>query len=245
VVASVAKGQDPKQFEDIIKSLEGAKVEGVDPEKVKQAKEAYGNLIQRMENPAPSASGQIQIVQPNQPDQNARLEMTGSPSSISLSAWQEQQLAQLTRDYEVKSANYRQLQQRMERARTTRRLGESDEGLKFKILEPARLPLRPYKPNMFKLGMFGLFLGMFVGAGLVFLVEYLDQSFQSAEELQVAMALPVLGSISTIVTEADLEEQREKMKHWLSIKNHTIYAVKTVRENVTRQVDNLLVRWKV
>ncbi len=248
VATSIAKGQDPKAFEEMLKSLEqpGQAVQGLDPEKVKLARDAYGALIDRMEGPATTKTNQqVQIVPSTIQGQNPRLEMSGSPTSISLSPWQEQRMAQLTRDYQVQAGTYQHLQERMQRAKITRRLGESDEGLKFKILEPARLPLRPYKPNMMKLALFGLFLGAFVGAGVVFLVEYLDQSFQSSEELQTALAIPVLGSIATIITEADLEAQRERMKHWLSIKNNTLSTFRFLREKVGGGVDRFLVRWKV
>ena len=84
------------------------------------------------------------------------------------------------------------IKQRLERAKITQQLGESDDGLRFRILEPARLPLRPVRPNFWRIGFFALILGVFVGFGAVFAAEYLDQSFQSAEDLQLALALPVV-----------------------------------------------------
>ncbi|MCM8812093.1 MAG: hypothetical protein NC910_03470 [Candidatus Omnitrophica bacterium] len=258
VANSIAKGQDPQLYQDLLTVLEvpaqEKELKGIDQEKVKLAKEAYGALVERMEKPVPvsqrpgaPAGAQVQVItRADDPAMGGSVEVFGGgPTSVALSPWQEQKLAQLTRDYQVHAGTYQHLQERMQRAKITRRLGESDEGLRFRILEPARLPLRPVRPNMFKLGLFGLFLGIFVGAGVVFLVEFLDQSFQSTDELQAALALPVLGSISTILTEEDLEAQRERIKHWLALKRHVVTAFKTVRNGVAQQVDRFLVRWKV
>jgi hypothetical protein len=162
---------------------------------------------------------------------------------LSLSPREEQELARLTRDYKVHAKTYQQMQERLERARTTQRLEESESGMKFKVLEPARLPLRPARPNFVKIFIFSLFLGMFVGAGAAFLAEYLDQSFQSAEDVQTSLELPVIGSISTIVTEDDLEARRRHRKGWVTFKNQ-LHLVRTyVLNPIWARVDRVMVRW--
>ena len=141
------------------------------------------------------------------------------------------------------------MHRRMEQAKVTQRLGESDEGVKFKILEPARLPLRPIKPNFLKIFIFSLLLGLFIGAGIAFLAEHLDQSFQSAEELQTASELPVLGSISAIVTEQDLVDDRQRLKDRFAIRRQWTFLhtqiVQPLRAVLGQRLDALLVRWKL
>src|SRR3990167_9078283 len=94
---------------------------------------------------------------------------------------------------------------RLERAKMTQRLGESDEGTKFKVIEPARLPLKPVKPQPWAMFWSALGIGLMVGVCAAFGAEFLDQSFQTSEDLQAAVALPVIGSISRIVTAQDIE----------------------------------------
>ncbi|MBI3324731.1 MAG: hypothetical protein HYZ92_05575 [Candidatus Omnitrophica bacterium] len=260
VAQSIAKGQDPAMHQGLIKLLGGESVAGIDPQTAKAAQEAYASWVKRLDNPTPpqpamaaAPSAPSPAEPPALPGESRAVESSPAPSlasaedpvSISLGPWQLQELARLNRDHEVTEKTYEHLQERFERAKITQRLGESDEGIKFKVLEPARLPLRPVKPNMLKIAIFSLVMGLFVGAGVAFVAEYLDQSFQSGEELQGELALPVLGTISTIMTEQDLRQRRARWKQWLSAKAH-LAAVRThVAAPIGRRVDALLMRWKI
>lgn len=245
IASSVAKGHDAALFEDLVQALDQSQPQPAADPKIRMAQEAYAAWVDRLDNPSqiPQAAGpQVQVVTEGETG-GARLEVIGaSPASISLAPWQEQELARLTRDSQVNASTYQHLKQRLEQANLTQRLGESDEGLKFKILEPARLPLKPVKPNMVKVLFFALLLGIFVGAGVAFAAEYLDQSFQSAEEVQAALELPVLGSISTIVTEADIERRRERIKAWVSIQRWRAALERGTRP-ILQRIDRLLLDW--
>ena len=114
---------------------------------------------------------------------------------------QEQELARLTRDTTVNERLYAMFLERLETARISEELEDSENKTKFKIIEPARFPLKPVKPNKLELGLMGLLLGAMAGFGCIYLVEYNDQSFKGVEELKSFFDLPVLGAISEIVTE--------------------------------------------
>lgn len=246
IASSVAKGHDAALFKDLVQALDHSQPQqAASNPKIRMAQQAYAAWVERLDNPSqlPQPAGpQVQVVTEGETGA-ARLEVIGAgPTSISLAPWQEQELARLTRDYQVNASTYQHLKQRLEQANLTQRLGESDEGLKFKVLEPARLPLKPVKPNMIKVLFFALLLGVFVGAGVAFAAEYLDQSFQSAEEVQVALAAPVLGSISTIVTEEDIERRRARMKAWLSVQRWRTTLEQGVRP-IWQRIDRLLLDW--
>ncbi|MDP3722645.1 MAG: GNVR domain-containing protein, partial [Candidatus Omnitrophota bacterium] len=249
IATAMVKGHDPSFYEDLMKVLSDttASAKPQDPA-LQRAMEAYQAIVKRMDNPmapAPAAATPpIQVVTTPGGAADAAFEVLGAESaSLSLSPREEQELVRLTRDYRVHSKTYQSMQGRLERAKTTERLEASDEGMKFKVLEPARLPLRPIRPNFVKLFFFSLMLGMVVGAGIAFVAEYLDQSFQSAEEVQVALELPVIGSISTIVTEADVEAQHRRRMSWMSWKAN-IARFKTYMINpIWARVDRVMVRW--
>ena len=135
------------------------------------------------------------------------------------------------------------MQRRLERARITQRLGESDESTKFKVIEPARLPFKPVSPNLWLIFTSSLAAGVGVGICAVFTAEYLDQSFQTAEEVQAALALPVIGSISTIVTEGDLSIRRKRYKSWMSYGDQLERVKARVIRPVWARIDQALVRW--
>ncbi len=102
---------------------------------------------------------------------------------------------------------YNLLLERLETARITQSLEASKEGTRYTILDPARLPLRPVKPNKVLVLFMGLFIGACVGMGLVFSAELFDNSFLGLDEAKVFLGLPILGGISKIITHNDLKAQ--------------------------------------
>ena len=110
----------------------------------------------------------------------------------------EQIYAQLTRDVGVTSTIYNNLLNKMEEARVSRELELKEKTDRFRIVEPAQIPLRPIKPNIFKLLLLGAVLGVFTGVAFALLAEFLDRSFDSVEDLQGRLSIPVLGSITMI-----------------------------------------------
>lgn len=64
---------------------------------------------------------------------------------------------------------------------------------KYKVVEPARTPLEPTKPDRIKIVILGIVLGMAIGAGAATAVELMDSSFKKVEDVQDTLGLPVLG----------------------------------------------------
>jgi uncharacterized protein involved in exopolysaccharide biosynthesis len=121
---------------------------------------------------------------------------------------QEQELARLTRDAEVNEKLYAVLLERLETARISQRLEDSENKTKFKIVEPARLPLKPTKPNKVKFSFLGLLLAIMGGSGCIYLMEYIDSSFKGVNNLKSSFDIPVLGIVSKIITEKDIRNSK-------------------------------------
>lgn len=63
------------------------------------------------------------------------------------------------------------------------------------VIQKAQLPEYPISPNK-KLNIIIAFvLGLIVGVGVVLLLEYLDNTFKSREELERTLDLPIIGAI--------------------------------------------------
>ena len=60
-------------------------------------------------------------------------------------------------------------------------------------VDSARIPSRPYKPSLPRNVAMAAFLGLAVAAGIIFLVEYLDNTIKSDEDVRQRFGLPVLG----------------------------------------------------
>jgi tyrosine-protein kinase len=67
--------------------------------------------------------------------------------------------------------------------------------LRVSLVEPALQPTEPVRPKTRLNTAFGLTLGLMLGIGLAFLREFLDRSLKTAEELEAAAGVPVVGMI--------------------------------------------------
>ena len=112
----------------------------------------------------------------------------------------QKELAQLTRDTVNYSGTYSALLQQRELARVTRRLEIEERGTKFRILDNAEVPIRPYTPKRNLIVLAGFFMGLVLGGGLIVLAETTDHSFEEANQLREFLPIPMLGATSLILT---------------------------------------------
>lgn len=63
------------------------------------------------------------------------------------------------------------------------------------VLEPAVVPDVPVSPDPVRNGLLALGLGLMLGTGLAFLLEYLDDSWRSPEEVEQVSGIPTFGVI--------------------------------------------------
>ena len=63
------------------------------------------------------------------------------------------------------------------------------------ILQPARLPQRPYSPNYVRDVLLGLFLGLLLGCGLALLRDRADRSLRGRDEIEQAAGSPLIAMI--------------------------------------------------
>lgn len=69
---------------------------------------------------------------------------------------------------------------------------------KYRVLEPAAVPLSPYKPNKKKITALGFVLGIAIGGAAMFLMELVDKSFRKVEDVEEFIGVPVLATIPKI-----------------------------------------------
>ncbi|MBW2709421.1 MAG: GumC family protein [Deltaproteobacteria bacterium] len=65
----------------------------------------------------------------------------------------------------------------------------------IRLMEKALLPMAPIGPNKKRNLVLGIFLGLMAGLGLSFLLEYLDRTLHTEDDVQNYLGLPVLSVI--------------------------------------------------
>jgi LPS O-antigen subunit length determinant protein (WzzB/FepE family) len=114
----------------------------------------------------------------------------------------------LARDKNVNEMIYNMLLQKLETAKITQRLEASKQGTRYTVIDPPRLPLKAAKPNKIKIVFLGMLLGCGSGTGLVFGREFMDQSFLDIEDAKANLEFPVLGGISRITTQEEINREK-------------------------------------
>lgn len=115
----------------------------------------------------------------------------------------EQELSKLTRDYESTRELYASLLKRKEEAELATSMEQRQKAERFRIIDPAIRPALPEGPNRPRILLMGLVLSLGLGGGIVVLLEMLNKSFGSAEDLEKITDIPILVSIPRIQTRAD------------------------------------------
>jgi polysaccharide chain length determinant protein (PEP-CTERM system associated) len=104
----------------------------------------------------------------------------------------EQQLVTMTRDYGQLQETYLSLLKKQMEARMAEQMERRWKGDRFKVLDPARAPERPFFPDRPLFALVGMVGGLALGLAAAFAAEILDHSVKSAEDLQDILPQPVL-----------------------------------------------------
>ncbi|MGA7241442.1 MAG: GNVR domain-containing protein [Bryobacteraceae bacterium] len=123
----------------------------------------------------------------------------------------EQEIASLTRDYEMNKAHYAQLLDRELSAETATQLEIRQKGEKFEVLDTAQPAERPSSPNRKLIDAGGAIAGLGLGLILALATELLGMSITGAQDIVDASSLKVLGVIPVIETQRDRTMRRRRL----------------------------------
>lgn len=126
----------------------------------------------------------------------------------------EQGLVKVMRDAAVAQEIYVMLAKRHEEARISEVMQPTD----IQVIDIATLPDEPIKPKKVINIIIAAMLGLFMGIGTAFVLEYMNKSIKTAEDVQQYLGLPVIGSIPHF----DSEYHDIKSNFWNRLKQLTI-----------------------
>lgn len=120
----------------------------------------------------------------------------------------EQELLSLRRDYDNINQTYNSLLGRKLEADISVSMEKKQKGERFRVIDPAKRPQKPSDPNMKKLFILILAAGLGIGGGLVFLLEYFDESFRRPEEIESMFGVSVLAVVPALETPKSIKLKR-------------------------------------
>lgn len=120
----------------------------------------------------------------------------------------EEDLARLNRDYAINKEHYEKLLSRLESAKLSTEADQNANDVQFKVIDPPRVPQLPAAPNR-PLLMTAVFLGGIIsGLALALFLSQIRVTFDNRRSLAEAIGLPVLGTVSVIMSSPVLLKQR-------------------------------------
>jgi len=115
----------------------------------------------------------------------------------------EQELMKLRRDYENNQESYNSLLNRKLEAEIAVNMEKKQKGEQFRIVDRAALPRKPVSPDMRKLFMLSVAAGLGFGAGLIFLLDFMNTSLKQPKDYESELGLAVLATIPKLLGPKD------------------------------------------
>jgi capsular exopolysaccharide synthesis family protein len=103
----------------------------------------------------------------------------------------------LKREADTNRELYKGLLQRMKEAGVSAGITASN----IQVVDQAELPTKPYKPNKRLNLLLAAVVGLFLGVGLAFFFEYIDNTVKTPEDVEQQIRLPSFGMVPEISSE--------------------------------------------
>ena len=118
----------------------------------------------------------------------------------------------LERDYNVLKTQYDKLLADREEIRLRGDVQSETDAVKFRVIDPPAVPSTPAAPNRPLLLLAVLVVGIGAGVGTAFAMGQLHATYPTAARLEKAAGLPVIGSITETLTDAQRVVRGQRMK---------------------------------
>jgi capsular exopolysaccharide synthesis family protein len=128
-------------------------------------------------------------------------------------------LARLTRDRELNEKLYLMLNDKYEETR----ISEAAKSAGVQIVDSAKPPLLPVRPKKKLNILLGVIFGLSIGVGLAFLLELLDDTVKTGDDLE-RLGLTLLGTIPLVHTEQIIRRLKKQGKQFTDADLHRVEA---------------------
>jgi len=122
----------------------------------------------------------------------------------------EQELISVNRDYNNLKETYNTMLRKKLDAEISVSMERKQKGEQFRILDTAKEPERPIKPDVPSILLMTVALALGLGGGVAYLRDMMDTSFRKPEEIEKELKLPILVSIPFKHTKQEIKGQKRK-----------------------------------
>jgi len=153
-----------------------------------------------------SADVQLAVARARVAEFSGRIER--AKASLKVAPRIEAEAAQLNRDYAIHRRAYEELVSRRESAVMYDKLDDAAGLAEFRVIEPARVPMRPVFPDRALLMLVALAAALGAGLAAAFARAQVQPVFHRPSELHARLGLPLLGAVGAIKNDADVRGER-------------------------------------
>jgi len=155
-----------------------------------------------------------QIAHREEDEKRLREASKGYQQRVDQAPTRESELAELTRDHNTLQTMYSNLLTKKEESQIAANLERRQIGEQFKLLDPARLAEKPFRPNRVLINIGGIVGGLLIGIGIVGLLEYRDTTFKTDDEVAATLLMPVMAVIPMMQSERDRRRRIRRRFVW-------------------------------
>jgi polysaccharide biosynthesis transport protein len=203
-----------------------ASTEGADPTKTQN---------DQMKSQVLMLNDEIKSRQARQTELENRIK--GLQSKVDILPAIEQQYSELSRDYNAAKENYQALLLKQNAAGMAADVEHQAQGEQFRVIDPASLPQKPYKPDLIQLNLMGLAIGLAIGGGLGAMQEFKDKSMHSDKDIKFYLPVPLLGTMPMVINTESRQQRRSARLRALMLSSATVTLLLIVVAYLIRHRD--------
>jgi succinoglycan biosynthesis transport protein ExoP len=129
----------------------------------------------------------------------------------------EQELTDLTRDYDQSRTYYESLLAKRNQSELATNLERRQQSEHFRIIDPPSLPTKPYSPNRFKLSLMGLGAGLMLGIIATVGVEMMDDRIYDESDFKKMIPVDLMVEVPPLVSpEEEVHTRRMARLGWVA-----------------------------
>lgn len=168
-------------------------------------------------------ANQIEIANRQKAVKDLESTIGGYQSRLNRTPVREQQLADITRDYDQSRSNYESLLAKRNQSELATALEEDQQGETFRVVDPPSLPTKPYSLDRFEMACLGFAAGLIFGVAGVVLSEFCDDRIYDGADIKRIAPADLFMEIPPIRSAAD--RNQKKRTRWLAVSMGAVAVV--------------------